>query len=136
MTPNRIPAAVIAAALLVATVPATAQEDTAPAQKSYRIFGQLTTLFERNQTGPEPTQPERREYTKFKQLASFNIEWSKFTIGAQAEYLYWSVPMEHRDRLDLDRLREGFDLRRYFLDYQTDLFSGRLGTYFSSFGRG
>jgi len=136
VTPNRIPAAVIAAALLVATVPATAQEDTAPAQKSYRIFGQLTTLFERNQTGPEPTQPERREYTKFKQLASFNIEWKRITIGAQAEYLYWSVPVEHRDRLDLDRLREGFDLRRYFLDYQTDLFSGRLGTFFSSFGRG
>ena len=113
-----------------------AQESDPVPQKSYRIFGQLTTIFERNQTGPEPTQPNRLEYGKLKQLASFNIEWKRVTVGAQAEYLYWSAPEENRDRLDLDRLREGFDLRRYFLDYQSDLFSGRLGTYFASFGRG
>jgi hypothetical protein len=126
----------VVAAILILAGSVSAQEGGQAAAKNYRIFGQLTTLFERNQTGPEPTQLERREYTKIKQLASFNIEWKNFTIGAQAEYLYWSVPEENRDRLDFDRLREGFELRRYFLDYQSDLFSGRLGTYFASFGRG
>ncbi len=132
-TTRRLLAGVIVLALAVSV---SAQESDPPKAKSYRIFGQLTTLFERNQTGPEPIQPNRLEYSKLKQLASFNIEWKKITIGAQAEYLYWSVPEENRDRLDFDRLREGFELRRYFIDYQSDLFSGRLGTYFASFGRG
>ncbi len=136
MTPSKVLPTAIAALMLAAPIPVAAQEDTPAEGKSYRIFGQLTTIFERNQTGPEPIQPARLEYTKLKQLASFNIEWKRITVGAQAEYLYWSVPEENRDRLDLDRLREGFELRRYFLDYQSDLFSGRLGTYFASFGRG
>lgn len=124
------------ALVLGLAVSVSAQDGNTAPQKSYRIFGQLTTLFERNQNGPDPTQPNRLEYSKFKQLASFNIEWKRITVGAQAEYLYWSVPEENRDRLDLDRIREGFELRKYYLDYQTDLFSGRLGTFFSSFGRG
>ncbi len=134
MKPSR--RALLTAVILALAVSISAQENDPPKTKSYRIFGQLTTLFERNQTGSEPTQPQRLEYTKLKQLASFNIEWKRITIGAQAEYLYWSVPEENRDRFDFDRLREGFELRRYFLDYQSDLFSGRLGTYFASFGRG
>jgi hypothetical protein len=134
--PIKVVAAAITALLLVASVPVAAQEEAPAESQSYRIFGQLTTIFELNQTGPEPIQPARLEYTKLKQLASFNIEWKSITVGAQAEYLYWSVPDENRDRLDLDRLREGFELRRYFLDYQSDLFSGRLGTTFASFGRG
>ena len=134
MTPIRGP--LLGALILALATTVAAQESDQPKTKSYRIFGQLTTLFERNQTGPEPNQPNRLEYSKFKQLASFNIEWKKISIGAQAEYLYWSVPEENRDRLDFDRLRDGFELRRYFLDYQSGLFSGRLGTTFASFGRG
>ncbi len=108
----------VVAAILVLAGSASAQDnDPAPA-KTYRIFGQLTTLFERNLTGPEPTQPDRLQYTKFKQLASFNIEWKKISIGVQAEYLEWSVLEENRDRFDFDRLREGLELRRYFIDYQ------------------
>ena len=122
----------IVAAILALAVSASAQEEQASAAKKYRIFGQLTTEFERNLSPSE----DRPDYTKFKQLASFNIEWSKISIGAQAEYLYWSVPFLQRDQGDLDRYREGFELRRYHFDYQTNLFSGRLGTFFSSFGRG
>ncbi|RLA49552.1 MAG: hypothetical protein DRQ98_13955 [Gammaproteobacteria bacterium] len=134
MKPSR--QTLLTAVILALAVSVSAQESDPPKTKSYRIFGQLTTLFERNQTGPEPNQPNRLVYSKLNQLASFNIEWKRITIGAQAEYLYWSVPEENRDRLDFDRLRKGFELRRYFLDYQSDLFSGRLGTYFASFGRG
>jgi hypothetical protein len=117
------------ATVLALTVPTSAQEGDQPQTKSYRIFGQLTSYLELNQAN------ERDDYTKFKQLASFNVEWSKFTIGAQGEYIYYS-DLELVDRLDLDRLREGFELRKYYLDYQTDVFSGRLGTFFSSLGRG
>jgi hypothetical protein len=120
---------VVVAAILTLAVSASAQEGEPKPTKSYRIFGQLTSYLELNQSD------DRDDYTKFKQLASFNIEWSRITIGAQAEYLYYSDP-ELADPLDLDRLRSGFELRRYYLDYQSDLFSGRLGTFFSSFGRG
>jgi len=119
----------VVAAILAWAVAASAQESDPPPSKSYRIFGQLTSYLELNQ--PD----DRDDYTKFKQLASFNVEWSHITIGAQAEYLYYSDP-ELADPLDLDRLRAGFELRRYYFDYQSDLFSGRLGTFFSSFGRG
>lgn len=118
------------------TVAMTVGAEDEPKTNGYRIFGQLTSLFEQNRTGPDRTQPQRLEYSKFKQLASFNIEWKRITVGVQAEYLDWSVPEENRDRLDLDRLRSGFELRRYFVDYRSDRFSGRLGTFFSSFGRG
>ena len=134
MTRTRGP--LLGALILALATTVSAQEGDQPNPKNYRIFGQLTTLFERNLTGPEPTQPNRLQYTKFKQLAAFNIEWKTITIGAQAEFLEWSVLEENRDRLDFDRLREGLELRRYFLDYQSDHFSGRLGTYFASFGRG
>lgn len=134
MTRTRGP--LLGALILALATTVSAQEGDQPNPKNYRIFGQLTTLFERNLTGPEPTQPNRLQYTKFKQLAAFNIEWKTITIGAQAEFLEWSVLEENRDRLDFDRLREGLELRRYFLDYQSDHFSGRLGTTFASFGRG
>ncbi len=127
MRPSRLVPAL--ATVLALTVPTSAQEGDQPQTKSYRIFGQLTSYLELNQAN------ERDDYTKFKQLASFNVEWSKFTIGGQAEYLYYSDP-EVADPLDLDRLREGFELRKYFFDYQSDLFTGRLGTFFSSLGRG
>ena len=116
------------AAILTLAVSAAAQETTAP-KKNYRIFGQLTSYFELNRSD------DRDDYTKFKQLASFNVEWNRLTIGAQIEYLYYS-DSEAVDPLDLDRLRSDFELRKYFLDYQSDLFSGRLGTFYSSFGRG
>jgi hypothetical protein len=116
-------------------LPAAAQETGEKPGRRFRIFGQTTSLLELNQAENEAN-PRDVDYTKFKQLASFNIEWSKFTIGAQAEYLHWSVPLEQRDPLDLDRLREGFELRKYFFDYQSKKFVGRLGTFFSSLGRG
>lgn len=119
----------VVAAILVFAGSASAQDGGQTAAKKYRIFGQLTSYLELNQA------EDRDDYTKFKQLASVNIEWSKFTIGGQAEYLYYSDP-ELADPLDLDRLRTGFELRKYFFDYQTDVFSGRLGTFFSSLGRG
>jgi hypothetical protein len=129
---SRLPA--IAAGLAL-VLPAAAQAaDEAPA-KSYRIFGQLTSELERN-LAENDDDPTDVDYTKFKQLASLNLEWSRFTIGAQLEFLDWSVPLELRDRLDLDRIRDGFELRKYYLDYQSPKFSGRLGTFFSSFGRG
>lgn len=127
MKPNSLALAVTL--LLAAAAPAAAQDDTENKKKSYRIFGQLTTEFELNETDDED------DYTKFKQLASFNLEWSKFSIGAQAEFLDYSDP-ELADPLDLDRLREGFELRRYYVDYQGDHITARLGTFFSSFGRG
>jgi len=119
----------VVAAILVLAGSASAQDSDQAAAKKYRIFGQLTSLLELNRPDGGG------DYTKFKQLASFNVEWSRITIGAQAEYLYWSDP-ELIDPLDLDRLREGFELRKYYIDYQSDLFSGRLGTFYSSFGRG
>jgi hypothetical protein len=119
---------VIAAILLLAGSAAAQDSDQAPA-KSYRIFGQLTSVVEFNQ--PDAL----ADYTKIKQLASFNVEWKRFTVGAQLEYLWWS-DRDAVDPLDLDHLRSGFEPRKYYLDYQSDLFSGRLGTFFASFGRG
>jgi len=121
---------VVVAAILALAVSVSAQESDLPKTKNYSIFGQLTSLLELNQDD------ERGDYTKFKQLASFNIEWSHITIGAQAEYLYWSVPLSQRDPLDFDHNRDGPEPRKYYIDYQSDLFSGRLGTFYSSFGRG
>jgi len=115
------------AVILGLAVSVSAQEDDPAPQKSYRIFGQLTSLIELNQN------EDRGDYTKFKQIAAFNIEWKKFTIGAQAEYTYYS-DLEIVDPGDLDY--PGFHLRRYYFDYQAEKFSGRLGTFFSSFGRG
>lgn len=117
----------VVALSLAVSVAAQDAEEKQP--KSYRIYGQLTTEFELNQAD------DRDDYTKFKQIASFNIEWSKITIGVQAQFIDYSDP-ELVDRLDLDRLLEGFELRRYYIDYQGDHVSGRLGTFFSSFGRG
>jgi len=119
---------VVAAVLLLAGSASAQVDDPTPA-KSYRIFGQLTSYLELNQAD------ELDDYTKFKQLVNFNIEWKRITVGAQLEYLYFS-DQELVDPLDLDRLRDGFELRKYYFDYQSDRFSGRLGTFFSSFGRG
>lgn len=122
----------LAAALLLLAATAAADDDDAT--KSYRIFGQLTTEIERNQAEDEDD-PNDGDYTKFKQLASFNIEWSRLTIGAQGEYLYYS-DAELIDPLDLDRLRSDFELRKYYIDYKGSKLKGRLGTFYSSLGRG
>jgi hypothetical protein len=113
----------------VLAVSAAASADDSTPTKEYRIFGQLTTLLELNEN------EERGDYTKFKQLASFNIEWKRLTIGARGDYVYYSDP-DIVEPQDPDRLYRGFHLRRYFIDYQSDKFSGRAGTFFSSFGRG
>jgi len=106
-----------------------AQDGGKNPSNNYRIFGQLTTEFELNQTN------DAGDYTKFKQIAAFNIEWTKITIGAQAQYIWYSDP-ELVDPRDFDLFHRGFELRRYFIDYQGNHLSGRLGTFFSSFGRG
>ena len=124
---------ILGAAILLAALPAISQETVNTPGQRFRIFGQTTSYLEFNQR--EDQVPDE-DYIKFKQLVSFNVEWSKFTIGAQAEYLYYSVDPDLVDPLDLDRLREGFELRKYFIDYQSDKFMGRLGTFFSSLGRG
>lgn len=124
----------LATAALLLLSAAAAAEDGSDGTK-YRIFGQLTTELERNLAENEDN-PNDVDYTKLKQLASFNIEWSRITIGAQLELLEWSEPEELRDPLDLDRYREGLELRKYFVDYQGPKLKGRLGTFYSSLGRG
>ena len=121
-----------AVALLLLAGPAGA--DDPPETASYRIFCQLTTELELNEAEDE-SNPNDGDYTKFKQLASFNVEWSRVTIGALGEYLYWSDP-EFIDLLDLDRQRSGLELRKYYVDYRGTKAQGRLGTFYSSFGRG
>ena len=122
-------------AVLTLTLPAAAQDD-ADQQKGYRIFGQLTSEVELNWPDECPAyHPGCGDYTKVKQLISFNVEWSKITVGAQLELLVFSDE-SLVDPLDLDRTHDFLELRRYYVDYQSDRFSGRLGTFFSSFGRG
>jgi len=122
-------------AVLALTLPAAAQDD-ADQQKGYRIFGQLTSEVELNWPDECPAyHPGCGDYTKVKQLISFNVEWSKITVGAQLELLVFS-DASLVDPLDLDRTHDFLELRRYYVDYQSDRFSGRLGTFFSSFGRG
>ncbi|MCU0305234.1 MAG: DUF6029 family protein [Thermoanaerobaculales bacterium] len=128
-------ASALAAVLLVALAPtAAAGDDESPPAKRYRIFGQLTTELELNQAEDE-NDPEDGDYTKLKQIVAVNLEWSKLTVGVQLELLDYSDP-ELVDRLDLDRLHDTLELRRYYVDYQGDHLSGRLGTFFSSLGRG
>jgi hypothetical protein len=117
--------------LLLATV--AAADDSTDGAK-YRIFGQLTSELELNQA-EDADDPDDGDYTKFKQLVSFNIEWSHITAGVQLEYLHYS-DAELIDPLDLDRLRSDFELRKYYLDYQSSKLAGRLGSFYSSFGRG
>ncbi len=109
-----------------------AQEVENSRSPSFRLFGQTTSYLELNEAEDAASD---EDYTKFKQLLNFNVEWSRWTVGAQVDYIYYSDP-EMADRLDLDRLRDTWELRRYFVDYGSDHFQGRLGTFFSSFGRG
>jgi len=117
--------------VLSASVGTTQDQEQSPTP-SFRLFGQTTSYLELNEAEDGNSD---EDYTKFKQLLSFNVEWSKWTVGAQVEYLYYSDP-ELADRLDLDRLRDTLELRRYYVDYTSDHFQGRLGTFFSSLGRG
>lgn len=110
---------------------AVADDEAADEEPKFRLFGQSTTYVEFNQA--EDSNDE--DYTKVKQAVRLNIEWNRWTAGAQVEYLEYS-DKELADRLDLDRQRDTLELRRYFIDYKSDHFSSRLGTFFSSFGRG
>jgi len=107
-------------------------DDGSSKTKSFRIFGQTSTYFEDNESDVDTADDD---YTKFKQLLSFNVQWSHFTLGIQAEYLNYS-DRELADPLDLDRLHDSFEARKYFLEYSTDRLTARLGTFFASFGRG
>lgn len=124
----------VAVAALALALPAAAQDDDE--QPGYRVFGQLTTQLELNWPDECPVyHPGCGDYTKFKQIVNLNVEWSKITIGAQGEMLIFSDE-SLVDPLDLDRTHDALELRRYYIDYQSEKFSGRLGTFFSSFGRG
>lgn len=118
--------------LVVSASVAAGQDQEEQSTTSFRLFGQTTSYLELNEAENGNSD---EDYTKFKQLLSFNVEWSRWTVGAQVDYLYYSDP-ELADRLDLDRLRDTWELRRYYVDYASDHFQGRLGTFFSSLGRG
>lgn len=123
---------IIALAVVASTTFAWAQSEGPAEGPSFRLFGQTTSYLELNQSEDGDSD---EDYTKFKQMMSFNVEWSSWTAGAQVDYLYYS-DRELVDRLDLDRLHDDWELRRYYIDYSSDHFSGRLGTFFSSLGRG
>lgn len=127
----------LAALLSVAiAVPAVAQDEPADEKREGRkltLFGTVNVLYEKNNTADLTNSGD--EYDKFKTLLGLNLNWLKFAAGVQVEYLYWS-DQELVIPGDLDRLRDGFELRKYWLDYTTDQFKGRLGTFFTSFGRG
>lgn len=129
----------LAALLGVAIAIPVAAEDPQPEEnekKKLRLFGTLAVLYENNRTADLlPGSGEDGEYDKFKTLLGINLGWSRFSAGLQMEYIHWS-DQELVIAGDLDRLRDGFELRKYWLDYTTDHFKGRLGTFFTSFGRG
>jgi len=123
---------VLAAALLLALAPTlSAQEADAEKERSWQLFGSLDTLIEFNQTGDSGDE----DYEKYKGLFNLNLVWSRISAGVQLEYLYFS-DVDLVDPGDLDRLREGFELRKYYAEYIDDRFDVRLGTSFTSFGRG
>jgi len=125
----------IAALLLaMAAAPAWAQEegdDGGAEERSYRLFGTWNVTYEDNQTNED----QDEAYQKFKSLLNLNLVWWRMSAGVQLEYLDWSDP-ELVDPGDLDRLREGFELRKYWIEYLSDPFDARLGTFFTSFGHG
>ncbi|MCK5379773.1 MAG: hypothetical protein KAJ78_10230, partial [Acidobacteria bacterium] len=123
---------IIALAVAGSAAVAGAQTEETTSTPSFRLFGQTTSYLELNESEDGNSD---EDYTKFKQLLNFNVEWSKWTVGVQVDYLYYSDP-DLADRLDLDRLRDTWELRRYYVDYTSDHFQGRLGTFFSSLGRG
>jgi hypothetical protein len=124
-----------ALALVVLTAaPIAAQEEAATApERTFRLFGATNTLFEINRTSED--EPDGGEYQKLRELLSLNLSWSAFTVGVQAQYLYYS-DRELVDPLDLDRVYDGLDLRKYYLEYLKEKVTFRLGTFYTSLGRG
>lgn len=125
-------AAIVAAVVLLLCTPILAQEEDAP-ERRFRLFGVTTTEFELNQTGEDD--PDSGEYRKLKETLSLNLSWSHFTAGVQGQYLDYS-DRELVDPLDLDRVYDDLELRKYYLEYIRDQWSFRLGTFYASFGRG
>jgi hypothetical protein len=119
--------------MLIVAAPATAQESPGSSSSGFRLFGSVATYFEQNE--PEAGEPGDHDYTKLQQLYSLNLAWAAFSAGIQAEYLHYS-DRAHVDPLDLDRLRDSWELRKYYLEYYKSRFSARLGTFYSSFGHG
>jgi hypothetical protein len=121
--------------LALLALPAAAQDDSAgqSGERSWRLFGTWNAAYEDNQTGD--SRPGGEDYTKLKNLLNLNLSWPRFSAGVQVEYLDWS-DQDLVDPGDLDRLRDGFDLRKYWIEYLTDPFNARLGTFFTSFGYG
>lgn len=131
MTEIRRMKRLLALCLVLPAALAAADDGAQKKEPTFRLFGQTTSYFEFNQA----EDADDDDYTKIKQAVRLNIAWDRWTAGAQVEYLDYSDE-ELADRLDLDRQRDTLELRRYFIDYKSDHFSSRLGTFFSSFGRG
>ena len=119
--------------LLMVAAPAWAQDSDQGGgdERSYRLFGTWNVTWEDNQTNED----ENEDYQKLKSLFNLNLVWWRLTAGVQLEFLDWS-DQELVDPGDLDRLREGFELRKYWLEYLSDPFDARVGTFFTSFGHG
>jgi hypothetical protein len=126
----------VAAALLALAAPLAAQ-DAAPEspQQELRFFGTSDTLFELNQTTEGEPGPNAGEYQKLRELLSLNLAWSAFTVGVQGQGLYYS-DRERVDPSDFDRVYDDLTLRKYFLQYVKEKVSFRLGTFYTSLGRG
>jgi hypothetical protein len=126
---------VAALLLAIAVAPAWAQEGDGGGgeERSYRLFGTWNVTWEDNQTAED--EPGGEAYQKLKSLLNLNLVWWRLSAGVQLEYLDFSDP-ELVDPGDLDRLREGFELRKYWIEYLSDPFDARLGTFFTSFGHG
>ncbi|PWB77255.1 MAG: hypothetical protein C3F15_03595 [Holophagae bacterium] len=124
---------VAALLLAIAAAPAWAQDgdDGGAEERSYRLFGTWNVTYEDNQTDED----ENEGYQKLKSLFGLNLVWWRMSAGIQLEYLDWSDPALVNPG-DLDRLREGFELRKYWIEYLSDPFDARLGTFFTSFGHG
>lgn len=122
-------------ALLLAALPAAAQDAGGDGddERSWRLFGTLNATWEDNQTAE--SEPGGEDYQKLRTLLNLNLTWTRISAGIQLEYLDWS-DQELVDPGDLDRLRDGLELRKYWVEYLSDPFDARLGTFFTSFGHG
>ncbi len=128
-------AALVAAAILTLAAPLAAQDDpTEEAGSELRLLGTSSTLIEVNDTHED--EPGGEEYHKLREVLSLNLAWSDFTLGVQGQYVGYSVATDQVEPGDLDRVYEGLELRKYYLEYLKERLSLRLGTFYTSLGRG
>ena len=103
---SRLGVAVLLLAVVAAPAWAQDSDQSGSNERSYRLFGTWNVTWEDNQTNED----EDADYQKLKSLFNLNLVWWRLTAGVQLEFLDWS-DQELVDPGDLDRLREGFELR-------------------------